>query len=92
MKVVVKYLAQVRQAAGMGGEDVEVPSPCSAEELVVRLAGDRGGSLGRILLDGGGRLQPTILLFVGDSQVSRAAPAKLRDGDVVTVLSPMSGG
>jgi len=42
-------------------------------------------------LDACGGVQPAILLFVGDEQVGPET-VPLRDGDVVTVLTPMAGG
>jgi molybdopterin converting factor small subunit len=92
MHVAVRYLAQLKQAAGSAGEQVEVPSPCSVEELLALLAQRRGAALRNLLLDAAGKRQPTILVFVGDVQVAPGEPAQLRDGDVVTLLSPMAGG
>jgi molybdopterin converting factor small subunit len=90
MRVEVRYLAQVRHAAGRAAEQVELEGPCSVRELVTRLAEARGLPLRGLLLDGRGSVQPALLLFVGDEQVDAARP--LRDGEVVTVLSPMAGG
>jgi molybdopterin converting factor small subunit len=92
MHVAVRYLAQLKQAAGSAGEQVEVPSPCSAEELLKHLAQLHGDTLRDLLLDAAGKRQPTILVFVGDVQVAPGDSAQLRDGDVVTLLSPMAGG
>lgn len=92
MKVAVRYLAQLKPAAGGLGEQVEVPSPCSVEELLAHLAHRHGPALRDLLLDAAGRRQPTILVFVGDVQVAPGEPAQLRDGDVLTLLSPMAGG
>jgi molybdopterin converting factor small subunit len=91
MTVQVRYVAQVRHAAGVGSEDVEVDGPCSVQELVARRARERE-ALGKVLLGPDGGLQPTILLFLGEEQVGRGEDRPLRDGDVVTVLAPMAGG
>jgi molybdopterin converting factor small subunit len=92
MKVVVRYMAQLRQAAGRAGEEIDLDGPCSLPDLLRRLAGRHGEPFGRLLLDAGGSLQPSILLFVGDEQVGAGAPVQLRDGDVITLLAPMAGG
>jgi molybdopterin converting factor small subunit len=89
MRVEVRYAAQVRQAAGRAAEVVELDAPCTAAELVVRLAKSRAALRGLLLAEGGGP-QRALLLFVGEEQVDVDRP--LRDGDVVTVLSPMAGG
>jgi molybdopterin converting factor small subunit len=91
MKVEVRYAAQVRHAAGRAAEVIELEGPCSAAELVARLALSRPALRGLLLGEGGG-LQPSLLLFVGDEQVDPGGARPLRDGDVVTVLSPMAGG
>jgi molybdopterin converting factor small subunit len=90
VKISINYMAQVKRAAGVGAEQVELDRPCSASELVARLARERP-ALRALLLDADERLQPSVLLFVGDEQVGTDAAA-LRDGDAVTVLAPMAGG
>lgn len=92
MRVVVHYMAQVKQAAGRTIEEIELEHPCTVRELIARLAGNDREPLRRLLLDKQGDVQPTLLVFVGDEQVSAGQTAVLRDGDVVTVLSPMAGG
>jgi molybdopterin converting factor small subunit len=84
-------MAQLRRAAGAALEQVDLDQPCSAAELLRRIAESRGGSFRDLLLDAGGGVQRAVLLFVGDEQVGPATAA-LRDGDVVTVLTPMAGG
>jgi molybdopterin converting factor small subunit len=84
-------MAQVRHAAGRSAEVVELEGPRSLSELVVRLAGSHP-ALRPLLLDGKGGVQPALLLFVGDEQVDALRSRPLRDGDVVTLLSPMAGG
>jgi molybdopterin converting factor small subunit len=92
MIVKVRYLAQVRHAAGVGEEEVEWPGPGSLQEIVIERARARGEALQRLLLDSTGALQSTILLFVGEEQVERGQDRPLQDGDIVTVLAPMAGG
>jgi molybdopterin converting factor small subunit len=85
-------MAQARQAAGRADEQVDIDRPCSVQDLIVGLASRHGDPLRRLLLDDRGSVQPALLLFVGDEQVDPAGAVPLRDGDVVTVLSPMAGG
>jgi molybdopterin converting factor small subunit len=92
MKVVVRYLAQLKQAAGRASEAVEVEAPCPAHELVARLAERHGPPLRPLLLTPAGRLQPTVLVFVGDQQVGAGQERLLRDGDELTLLTPIAGG
>ena len=92
MKVTVQYFAQLGVAAGTRREEVELDSPCTAQDLVRRLAAERGGGFADALLDDAGALQPTVLLFVGDAQVVWDEPAHLADGQTVVLATPIAGG
>jgi molybdopterin converting factor small subunit len=92
MQVTIEYAAQVKRAAGVASESVDVDAACSVQDLLAQVATDRGDALKNILFDGDGVLHPSILLFVGNSQIHWDTPLKLNDRDVVTVLSPISGG
>lgn len=91
MRVAVRYMVQLRQAAGAPSEQVELERPCSVGELLTLMADRHGGRFRELLLDAAGEVRPALLLFVGDEQVGPDR-APLRDGDVVTVLTPMAGG
>jgi MoaD family protein len=92
MTVTVQYMAQVRQAAGVAAEEVPLEAPCPVQALLARLAERHGEAFRRLVLGPSGQLHPTILVFVGDRQVEDGTHETLRDGDCVTVLSPMAGG
>lgn len=92
MKMTVRYMAQLKAVVGCATEQVELGAPGSLGELVAQLAERHGTRLTGLLLDAAGRLQPTVLVFVGDHQVPAGQPVTLNDGDVVTLLSPMAGG
>ena len=92
MQVTVEYAAQVKQAAGVRTETVDIDDGCSAQDVVARVAESHGDPLKGLLLDGEGQLQRSILLFVRGEQVRWETPAPLNDRDVVTILSPISGG
>ena len=91
MKIAVRYMAQLRQAAGVSTEDVEVDSTAALVDLLRLLAERRGAGLRRLLLTVDGTIQPTLLVFVGDEQAD-GARTTLKDGDAVTLLSPIAGG
>ena len=92
MHVNVEYAAQLKRAAGIGSETVELSAGQTLHDLVLDVARRHGGDLSRLLLDDTGVLHPSILLFVGDEQVRGDLNQPLRDRDVVTLLSPISGG
>jgi molybdopterin converting factor small subunit len=92
MRVSVRYLAQLREAAGVAEETVDIDGPCTASELAARLAARHGEALRRMLLAADGRLSPVILAFAGNAQVGPDERLALKDGDVITLLSPIAGG
>ncbi|HEX3146985.1 MAG TPA: MoaD/ThiS family protein [Gemmataceae bacterium] len=89
MRVTVEFFGPARDAAGTARVTVDRDSPCSAQDLVVQLARERGGRLANLLLHDE-RLAPSILLAVNDRQVTESM--LLNDGDEVTVIPPVSGG
>jgi molybdopterin converting factor small subunit len=91
VKIGVRYLAQLKRAAGVSAEEVEVAGPCGVAGFVWGLV-ERHPALGPLLVTPEGRLQPAILIFIGDEQVRRDADRPLRDGDVLTLLTPIAGG
>ncbi len=92
MWVSVRYLAQLREAAGVAEEALEIDGPCTVSEMALRLAARHGEALRRMLLGPDGRLSPIILAFAGDAQVGPDERLSLKDGDVVTRLAPIAGG
>lgn len=92
MQVTVKYMAQLKQAAGASKETVAVNLGCTVQTLLRDLAAKRPEAFRRIVLDAQGNLQPCLLFFVQEEQVRPEEQRELCDGDVVTVLAPMAGG
>ena len=92
MKVTVNYLAQLKQAAGISSEHINLNAPCSVQELVAQVAEKHGEPLRSFLLDSSGHLRNNILLIIDDTQVHLEAPVQVKEGDSVTFLSPLAGG
>lgn len=88
MRVTVEYFGPARDAAGTAREAIELPSPCPAAELVTRIANERGGRLASLLL-ANGQLSRSVMLAVNDQQ---AESTPLEDGDVISIIPPVSGG
>jgi poly(A) polymerase len=91
MMLTIEYTAQVRRAAGVASETLEIKGDSTLDDLVRRLVDRHGDELRRMLLDSEGRLQRSILVFVDEAQVA-GGDAKLRDGQTVTLVAPISGG
>jgi sulfur-carrier protein len=92
MHVTVEYAAQIKRAVGLAVESFECESPCTVKQILDRVAERHGERLRTLLFDGDRKLHPSILLFLGDSQVRRDEPRELKDHEVLTILSPISGG
>ena len=91
MKVNVRYAAQARHAAGCSSETIELASPCSISELLLKIAKQKEG-LRNLLLDSNGNANGALLVFVNEEQISSRSPQQINDGDDVEILSPISGG
>ena len=89
MRVTVEFFGPAREAAGAARLGIDCDVPATAQDLVIRLARDRGGRLARLLLHDD-QLAPSVLIAVNDRQAT--GPVPLKDGDEVTVLPPVSGG
>ena len=92
MNVTVEYAAQLKRAAGIASETIEIDAPCTLQDLVSNLANKHDDSLRNLLFDSDGNLQRSILVFVGDHQVRWDEQLELNGTEVVTLLSPISGG
>jgi len=92
MLIKVEYGAQARAAAGTASESLEVEPGCDLPALARQLAERHGQSLRGLLLDHEGRPRPSNIAVVGEAMVRWDEPRPLRDGEVVTILSPISGG
>lgn len=92
MQITVEYAAQIKRAAGTPRDDIELESPATLADVVAAIAVKRGDALRGTLLSAQSTVHPSILIFVGDNQVRDAMDHPVQDGDVVTFLSPISGG
>lgn len=92
MRITLQYATQVKRAAGVGSETLDVPSPCGITDVIRLAAERRGEALRKLMLDEQGRVQPSLLVFVHDRQLGRDEVIALQEGDVVTIMAPISGG
>jgi molybdopterin converting factor small subunit len=91
MRVGVHYMTQMKRSAGCSTEVVETPdAPLPLREFLRMLADRHGPAFRTLLIDDAAEPRPSLLFFVGQehAELSRL----LNDGEVVTILAPMSGG
>ena len=91
MRVTVHYTTQLRSALNCNQEDVELPAGSTVGLLLEKLAVQHASPFAQYVVDGD-RLMPNIIVTVGDQQVINMTQHKLNPGDVVTILSAISGG
>ena len=92
IKITVKFSAQIKQAAGVPSKIIELEHACPVKDLLLRLAQEHGGTFRQVILDSEGRPKDTILVFVDDTHVLWNDPEPLKDGDVISLMAPVSGG
>ena len=81
MKVTVLLFGQARELAGTQSLDLEIENPLSVAEVFARIVAD---------LPKLARMEPSLLFAVNEEYASRDQLVK--DGDVLAVLPPVSGG
>jgi molybdopterin converting factor small subunit len=82
------YYAQIRRLAGVETDAIELPDGATVLEAVRAAPG--AAAARTMVLDDADRLQPVILAVVNGTP---AAPDRvLRDGDTITLFSPVAGG
>lgn len=91
MKVKVGYGGLARAAAGRASEEFDLDAAVGVRDLLAEIARRHGANM-HSLLATGARGAPAVLMFVGDAQVVWETPPRLKDGDDVMLLSPISGG
>ncbi|MCJ8279473.1 MAG: MoaD/ThiS family protein [Rivularia sp. ALOHA_DT_140] len=92
MNVTVNYLAQLKQAVRISSENIVLENPCSVQELVTQVAEKHGEPLRSFLLSSTGSLSNSILVLVGDNQIHWNQPMPGKEGDVISLMSPIAGG
>ena len=90
MHVTVHYFAQLRRAASCTSERVDIAPDETIATLFGRLGTAHGELVRTLLLGTNGVPHPSLLVFIGEQPADRSQP--LRDGDEVTILTPMAGG
>lgn len=91
MAITVKFFANFREAAGV--EKTVIEEATDVYSLLKALVAKFGDRLGRQLFDGE-KMRETVSIIVNGRSVDPAQDLrhKLRDGDVVAIFPPVSGG
>lgn len=92
MRVRISYFAQVRQAAGVESEKLELPAGADLAAVLAAAAARHGEAFRGLVLDESGAARPSLLVLVNGVPAARAGGAALADGAEVALLSAVAGG
>ncbi|MFP6613654.1 MAG: MoaD/ThiS family protein [Pirellulales bacterium] len=94
MKITVQFTTQLKATLGHSSEELDLESPASVGDAIAHLRKIHGHKLCGLLYDERGELLPSVLVCVGDGQISadNASESELNEGECVTLLSAISGG
>ena len=92
MQITLQYEAQARRAAGIASETIEVSDFWCVSDCIRKVADAHGEQLKPILVKPNGEIQPTLLVFLNDAHIVRNEENALSDGDILTLMTPLSGG
>ena len=92
MLITVHYTTQLKAALNAASEPLELDSPVHLNDVLRALDIRHGATFRDLVYADDGRLLPSILLCLGDNQIDPSYADPLQDGDVITLLSAISGG
>ena len=93
VKVKAKYFAFIREKTKTYREELDLPEDSTPMDFVMKVV-EKYPSLKGILLTEGGELKKNLLISVNAEVVPRGElkERRLREGDEVVILPPISGG
>lgn len=92
MKIKLRYTAQLKDVAKVGADELELKENEGIQSLLDVLVAKYDKAFGAILFDKVGTYRNSNLIVINQSQVSYEDNTTLKDGDQVTIMSPISGG
>lgn len=92
MNIRIRFTAQLKDKAGLGTDQIVLNSNEKIQSLLRRLVERYGHDFGQILFDEKGFYRNSNLIALNGFQVNYVENSDLKEGDEVTILSPVSGG
>jgi len=90
LNIRVEYMAQLRAGAGCSEESFSLDPGADLESLAAAIAERHGEAVRGLLFGDDGAPSPTLLCFVSSEQADWHRT--LSEDDVVTIMTPISGG
>lgn len=91
MKISMTYFAQIRRAAGAETEDLDLPANATALAAVKAAVGKHGDDFRRLVLAADGNPHANLIVLLNEVPVSSTGQT-LKDGDKLSLFSPVAGG
>ena len=92
MEVRVEYFAQIKKTIGKAHEWVSLTSPPVLDHLLRLLYERNSPEFRSIVFDEKGNVLPSVMISLNYEQIEHGCAWPLKQGDTVSILSPMSGG
>ncbi len=92
MQIRIQYMSQIKSALGLRNDTLELPPASRVLDVLSALVARHGAVFARLVQTDDGSWQRSLLVCVGNRQVMLEDQTPLAEGDVVTLLTPISGG
>ena len=92
MIIKLRFTAQIKDAAGLGSDNIALFENEKLQSLLRRLTERYDDKFRKILYDDKGRYHSSNLIVVNEEQIEYNENISLNDGDELILLSPVSGG
>lgn len=77
---------------GQASEGLDLAEGTTVQTLMDQIADRAGSEIRSFLFGESGKLSGSVLLFLNDEQVLWSEPTELREGDRLTIATPIAGG
>lgn len=92
MKITINYFGQLRQAAAVDSETIEIPDDSTIKKALKTRADHYGQSFEKVVLDEQGNIRPSVLVVVNGKGVDVQSLPAIGDGDEITFMPAIAGG
>jgi len=92
MIIKLRFTAQLKDAAGVGSDQIELLKNEKIQSFLKRTVDKYGSTYGNILFDEKGMYRHSNLIVVNQVQENYEENTLLNDGDELMLLSPVAGG
>lgn len=92
MQIQLSYFAQIRQAAGESSWALTLEDQATVLQALTLAAHHHGEAFSKLILSGSDRIQPCLILLVNGIPVAGGIQTPLKNGDHVSLFSPVAGG